>query len=105
MVHVVKSGESWVRIANDYGVTMAALLAANPPATVMTWLFTGNQVNIPEVESSVVVMRRTTYDIVVKQGTRTVTMALNNDTVKELSQALRGIPTTPDDVLIARQPV
>jgi LysM domain len=105
MLHVVKSGESWLKIANDYGVTVAALVAANPPATTATWLFVGDQLNVPMVESSVAVVRRTTYDIVVKQGTKTTTLSLSDDVMRELTQALRGVPDTRDDVLIVRKPV
>jgi hypothetical protein len=42
---------------------------------------------------------------VVKQGTKTTTLSLSDDVMRELTQALRGVPDTRDDVLIVRKPV
>ena len=47
-VHVVRPGETLMRIANENGVTLAALVAANGAETVMTPLRAGQELKLPD---------------------------------------------------------
>lgn len=47
-VHVVRLGETLMRIANENGVTIAALVAANGAQTVMTPLRAGQELKLPD---------------------------------------------------------
>ena len=47
-VHVVRQGETLMRIANENGVTVAALVAANGAETAMTPLRAGQELKLPE---------------------------------------------------------
>ena len=46
-VHVVRQGETLMRIANDHGVTLAALVAANGAETVTAPLHPGQELKLP----------------------------------------------------------
>ena len=46
-VHVVRQGETLMRIANDNGVTMAALVAVNGAETAMAPLRAGQELKLP----------------------------------------------------------
>jgi LysM repeat protein len=46
-IHVVRPGETLVRIANESGVTLAALVAANRPANVVNGLHPGQELKLP----------------------------------------------------------
>lgn len=45
--YTVVAGDGWFAIANKLGVTVNALLAANPPATLSTVLHPGDVLNVP----------------------------------------------------------
>lgn len=45
--HLIKSGENWTIIAKQYGVTVAALKAANPKAAARNTLFHGAYLAVP----------------------------------------------------------
>ncbi len=47
-VHVVRQGETLMRIANENGVTLAALVAANGAETVTAPLRTGQELKLPD---------------------------------------------------------
>lgn len=45
--HLVASGDSWVRIATQNGITVEALKAANPKAAAKANLYAGTYLNVP----------------------------------------------------------
>ena len=47
-VHVVQPGETLLRIANDHGVTVDALISANGARTAMSSLHPGQELKLPE---------------------------------------------------------
>ena len=47
-VHVVRPGETLTRIANDHGVTLEALVAANGASTVTNGLHPGQELKLPD---------------------------------------------------------
>ena len=47
-VHVVRVGETLTRIANDHGVTLEALVAANGASTVTNGLHPGQELKLPD---------------------------------------------------------
>ena len=47
-VHVVRAGETLTRIANDHGVTLEALVAANGTSTVTNGLHPGQELKLPD---------------------------------------------------------
>ena len=48
LVHVVQPGETLLRIANDHGVTVEALITANGARTAMSSLRPGQELRLPE---------------------------------------------------------
>jgi N-acetylmuramoyl-L-alanine amidase len=51
-IHVVRPGETLTRIANETGVSLAALVAANSPANVTSGLHPGQELKLPSAGSS-----------------------------------------------------
>ena len=47
-IHVVRAGETLTRIANDHGVTLEALVAANGANTVINGLHPGQELRLPD---------------------------------------------------------
>lgn len=45
--HLIRSGENWTIIAKQYGVTVAALKAANPKAAAKNMLYQGSYLAVP----------------------------------------------------------
>jgi hypothetical protein len=45
--YTVVAGDGWFAIARKLGVSVSALLAANPPATINTVLHPGDVLNVP----------------------------------------------------------
>jgi LysM repeat protein len=51
-IHVVRSGETLTRIANENGVSLEALVAANSALNMSSGLHTGQQLNVPATHAA-----------------------------------------------------
>lgn len=50
--HLINSGENWTTISKQYGVTVAALKAANPKAAAKNMLYQGTYLDVPVAADS-----------------------------------------------------